>query len=147
MNDRRVFIGVSGGIAAFNKAGAGQPPGPGRGGGVGRHDPRPYQAHRAQDLRGPHRPARGPASWSRGHPHIEPAAAAEVLWVGPATANVLAKAACGLADDLLSTILLVRRTGILAPAMNDECGTSRPSNENVAHLAPRRHADDPEEGF
>ncbi len=40
------------------------------------------------------------------HPHIELAANAELLCVAPATANLLAKAACGLADDLLSTVLL-----------------------------------------
>ena len=44
-----------------------------------------------------------------GHPHIELAEKAELLCVAPATANILAKAACGLADDLLSTLLLVVR--------------------------------------
>ena len=38
------------------------------------------------------------------HPHIELAEAAELLCIAPATANLLAKAAHGLADDLLSTL-------------------------------------------
>ena len=55
----------------------------------------------------------------RRHPHIELAEQAELLCVAPATANILAKAACGLADDLLSTILLSFDGPVLmAPAMN-----------------------------
>ena len=39
--------------------------------------------------------------------------------VAPATANILAKAACGLADDYLSTFLLAAKCPVLfAPAMN-----------------------------
>jgi phosphopantothenoylcysteine decarboxylase/phosphopantothenate--cysteine ligase len=51
--------------------------------------------------------------------HIELAERAELLCVAPASADLLAKAACGLADDLLSTLLL-SFTGpvLLAPAMN-----------------------------
>src|SRR6186713_1484733 len=39
-------------------------------------------------------------------PHIELARAAQLLCVAPATANVLGQAANGLADDLLSTLML-----------------------------------------
>ena len=54
-----------------------------------------------------------------GHPHIELAEQAELLCVAPATANILAKAACGLADDLLSTFCLSFDGPVLmAPAMN-----------------------------
>jgi phosphopantothenoylcysteine decarboxylase/phosphopantothenate--cysteine ligase len=51
--------------------------------------------------------------------HIELADQAEFMCVAPASANLLAKAASGLADDLLSTLLL-SFTGpiLLAPAMN-----------------------------
>lgn len=52
-------------------------------------------------------------------PHIELADRAELLCIAPATADVLAKASCGLADDLLTTLLL-SFTGpvVFAPAMN-----------------------------
>ncbi len=51
--------------------------------------------------------------------HIELARWAELVAVVPATANILGKAANGLASDLLSTVLLATRAPILwAPAMN-----------------------------
>jgi phosphopantothenoylcysteine decarboxylase/phosphopantothenate--cysteine ligase len=58
--------------------------------------------------------------WDTGiHPHLELAQEADLLCVAPATANFLAKAALGLADDLLSTLWLAF-TGpqVVAPAMN-----------------------------
>lgn len=68
-------------------------------------------------------------------PHIELARQAEVLCIAPATANFLAKAACGLADDLLSTLLL-SFTGpiVLAPAMNKEMWAKPAVQRNVAQL-------------
>ena len=51
--------------------------------------------------------------------HIRLADEAEVVLIAPATANVIAKLAHGLADDLLSTVLLATRAPVLvAPAMN-----------------------------
>lgn len=51
--------------------------------------------------------------------HIEWARSADVLVVAPATANVLAKLATGLADDMLSTLALAYEgPWVLAPAMN-----------------------------
>lgn len=51
--------------------------------------------------------------------HISLAKWADVMVVAPATANIIAKAACGLADDLLSTtILSVECKVFFAPAMN-----------------------------
>jgi phosphopantothenoylcysteine decarboxylase/phosphopantothenate--cysteine ligase len=72
-----------------------------------------------------------------------------LLCVAPATANVLAKAACGLADDLLSTILLSFEGPVLmAPAMNCVMWAKPAVQRNVAQL----RADgvtliDPEEGY
>jgi phosphopantothenoylcysteine decarboxylase len=68
-------------------------------------------------------------------PHIELARQAELLCVAPATANFLAKAACGLADDLLSTLFL-SFTGpvLLAPAMNKEMWAKPAVQRNVAQL-------------
>lgn len=51
--------------------------------------------------------------------HISLAEAADVLVIAPATANILAKMAHGLADDLLSSVALATRVPIVvAPAMN-----------------------------
>jgi phosphopantothenoylcysteine decarboxylase/phosphopantothenate--cysteine ligase len=68
-------------------------------------------------------------------PHIELARRAELLCIAPATANVLAQAAHGLADDLLSTLLL-SFTGpvLLAPAMNTEMWNKSSVARNVAQL-------------
>jgi phosphopantothenoylcysteine decarboxylase len=53
--------------------------------------------------------------------HIELARSAELLCVAPATANFMAKAALGAADDLLSTLYLCFTGPVLvAPAMNCE---------------------------
>lgn len=52
-------------------------------------------------------------------PHVQLAQEADLAVVVPATANILAKLACGLADDLLSTLLLALRCPVLlCPAMN-----------------------------
>ncbi|MEM8866113.1 MAG: flavoprotein [Planctomycetota bacterium] len=69
-------------------------------------------------------------------PHIELARQADLLCVAPATADLLAKAAHGLADDLLSTLLL-SFTGptYLAPAMNTEMWEKPSVQRNVATLA------------
>jgi phosphopantothenoylcysteine decarboxylase / phosphopantothenate---cysteine ligase len=51
--------------------------------------------------------------------HIQLSRAADLLVVAPATANILAKMAAGLADDLASTVLLATDKPVLvAPAMN-----------------------------
>ncbi len=67
--------------------------------------------------------------------HIDLAAKAELLVVAPATANLMAKAALGLADDLLSTLLL-SFTGrvLLAPAMNSEMWEKPAVQRNVERL-------------
>lgn len=83
------------------------------------------------------------------HPHIELAAAAELFCVAPATANVLAKAAWGLADDLLSTLLLSFDGPLLmAPAMNSLMWQKPAVQRNVAQLRTDGVAlIDPEEGY
>ncbi|MGH7607533.1 MAG: flavoprotein, partial [Gemmatimonadales bacterium] len=60
--------------------------------------------------------------WGRGRPlaHLALAHDAALVVVAPATAHLLARAAMGMADDLLTTLLLARSGPILAaPAMND----------------------------
>jgi phosphopantothenoylcysteine decarboxylase/phosphopantothenate--cysteine ligase len=67
--------------------------------------------------------------------HIELAERADLLCVAPATANFLAKAAHGLADDLLSTLYLAFDGPVLlAPAMNSTMWASRAVQRNVQTL-------------
>jgi phosphopantothenoylcysteine decarboxylase len=69
------------------------------------------------------------------HPHIEPARRAELFCIAPATADIVAKAACGLADDLVSTVLLSFDGPILmAPAMNCEMWKKAAVQRNLAQL-------------
>ena len=70
--------------------------------------------------------------------HIALAKRAEVFVVVPATANILAKMACGIADDMLSTTLLATKSPILvAPAMNTGMWTAEATRQNMAALRAR----------
>lgn len=150
MTGREILIGVTGGIAAYKtaslvsrlvQAGAGVTV---------------VMTRSATHLVGPAtfealtgRPVYNRVFGRRAHPHIELAVEADLFCVAPVTANTLAKAACGLADDLLSTILLSFDGPILmAPAMNSVMWEKPSVQRNVAQL----RADgvtliDPEEGY
>lgn len=81
--------------------------------------------------------------------HIELSEKSKLLCVAPATANFLAKAATGLADDLLSTLYLTF-TGptVLVPAMNCEMWEKPAVQRNVATLrADGVHFVGPETGW
>ena len=81
--------------------------------------------------------------------HIELADKADLLCIAPASANLLGKAACGLADDLLSTLLL-SFTGpiVFAPAMNSAMWEKRPVQRNIEALrADGHHFIDPQTGW
>ncbi len=70
--------------------------------------------------------------------HIALADWADVLVMAPATANVLAKMAVGLADDLLSTTCLATRAPVLvAPGMNSNMWEHPATVSNVALLKTR----------
>jgi len=150
MNGRELLIGVTGGIAAYKAAAlVSQLVQAGAGvsvimtGSASRLvGPKTFEALSGRpvgiELFGP-----GP------HPHIELAEAAELLCVAPATANLLAKAACGLADDLLSTTLL-SFTGpvVLAPAMNSRMWEKPAVQRNLRQLVSDGFSIvDPEEGY
>jgi len=81
--------------------------------------------------------------------HIEFAEGADLLCVAPATANILAKAASGLADDLLSTLLLSFSGPILfAPAMNCDMWAKPAVQRNVQTLTgDGYHFVGPDEGW
>lgn len=68
-------------------------------------------------------------------PHIEATKEASLLLVAPATANILAKAAQGLADDLLSAAILAARCPVAyAPAMNAFMWHNQATQRNVTQL-------------
>ena len=76
-----------------------------------------------------------PERWQPEHISL---AQADVLVVAPATANVIAKMACGIADDLLtSTILATKAPVVIAPAMNSGMWENKATQANVATLMSR----------
>lgn len=153
MNGRELVIGVSGGIAAYKtaalvsqlvQAGAGISV-------VMTASAREFiGATTFEALTG--RPVHTGLFHDPAHPlgvHIDLAERGELLCVAPATANFLAKAALGLADDLLSTLLLsFSGPVVLAPAMNCQMWAKPAVQRNVEQL--RRDGlaiVDPEEGW
>ena len=77
-----------------------------------------------------------PVSWKP--EHIALAEAADLVLVAPATANIIAKMRYGLADDLLSSVLLATRAPIaVAPAMNTGMWESPVTQENLEALRQR----------
>jgi phosphopantothenoylcysteine decarboxylase/phosphopantothenate--cysteine ligase len=88
--------------------------------------------------------------WTSVHevPHVRIGQAADVVVVAPATADLLAKAAHGLADDLLTNTLLTARCPVVvAPAMHTEMWHHPATQANVATLRERGvHVIDPAEG-
>ncbi|MYW64989.1 bifunctional phosphopantothenoylcysteine decarboxylase/phosphopantothenate--cysteine ligase CoaBC [Streptomyces sp. SID8379] len=78
--------------------------------------------------------------WDSVHevPHVRIGQHADVVVVAPATADMLAKAAHGLADDLLTNTLLTARCPVIfAPAMHTEMWEHPATQENVATLRRR----------
>jgi phosphopantothenoylcysteine decarboxylase len=136
MKGRELLIGVTGGIAAYKtavlvshlvQAGAGVTV---------------IMTRSAMKLVNPNtfealtgRPVHTQIFGRGAHPHIELAQKAEVLCIAPATANVIAKAAVGLADDLLSTVYLSFDGPVLmAPAMNTLMWQKPAVQRNIAQL-------------
>ncbi|MDZ4744061.1 MAG: flavoprotein [Verrucomicrobiota bacterium] len=86
-------------------------------------------------------------TWQPGH--ISLADEADLILVAPATANVIAKFAHGLADDALSCIMLATEAKkLIAPAMNGKMWLNEATQENVKLLKKRKfHFIGPEEGM
>jgi phosphopantothenoylcysteine synthetase/decarboxylase len=75
-------------------------------------------------------------SWHPGH--IALADDADLLLIAPATANLVAKLACGIADDALTSIALATRAPlVIAPAMNGKMWHHPATQENVTRLKSR----------
>jgi phosphopantothenoylcysteine decarboxylase/phosphopantothenate--cysteine ligase len=81
--------------------------------------------------------------------HISLADDADLVLVAPATANFLGKAAHGIADDMLTSLLLAVTCPVLvAPAMNDRMWNHPAVRENVSILRKRGYRFvDPDRGF
>ncbi|MGW6869458.1 bifunctional phosphopantothenoylcysteine decarboxylase/phosphopantothenate--cysteine ligase CoaBC [Streptomyces sp. NPDC054901] len=78
--------------------------------------------------------------WETVHevPHVRIGQSADLVVVAPATADMLAKAAHGLADDLLTNTLLTARCPVVfAPAMHTEMWEHPATQDNVATLRRR----------
>ncbi|MWN06665.1 bifunctional phosphopantothenoylcysteine decarboxylase/phosphopantothenate--cysteine ligase CoaBC [Gilliamella sp. Pas-s95] len=70
--------------------------------------------------------------------HIELAKWADLVLIAPATANIIAKMANGIADDLLSTVCLATPSPIvIAPAMNQQMYKAAATQHNLSVLASR----------
>lgn len=81
--------------------------------------------------------------------HISLAKWADILLIAPATANILAKMAHGIADDLLSTVVSACPAPIaVAPAMNTQMWNSAANQANISLLKARGvHVIGPERGL
>ena len=78
--------------------------------------------------------------WTGVHevPHVRIGQSADLVVVAPATANLMAKAAHGLADDLLTNTLLTARCPVvMAPAMHTEMWEHPATQDNVETLRRR----------
>lgn len=70
--------------------------------------------------------------------HVSLADAADLVVIAPATANVIAKLAVGMADDLLTCVALATKAPLLvAPAMNDGMYANSATQENIGALKKR----------
>ena len=85
------------------------------------------------------RPVRG-SLWERDGAldHVTLGQDADLVIVAPATAHLIARAAAGMADDLLTALLLATTKPVLiAPAMNDDMYAADPTTANIALLTAR----------
>jgi len=91
----------------------------------------------------------GPANVESAIEHIAVAQRIDLLLVAPATADILAKFARGIADDFLTTLYLATKAPVVvAPAMNVNMWEHAATQENVAALRARGvHVVEPDEGY
>ena len=76
--------------------------------------------------------------------HTTLADEADLILVCPASANVIARLACGMADDLVTSVVLASRAKVLiVPAMNDNMYAHPMTQENIAKLRKIYHFIDP----
>lgn len=78
--------------------------------------------------------------WAEAHqvPHIQLAETADLVLVAPATANTMARLTYGLADDVLTSVILATASPVvLAPAMHTQMWLNPATQSNVATLRNR----------
>ncbi|MDD5477277.1 MAG: flavoprotein [Candidatus Omnitrophica bacterium] len=67
--------------------------------------------------------------------HISLAEKADLILIAPATANIIAKLACGICDDLLTcTVCASKAKVLIAPAMNENMYKNKVTQSNIAKL-------------
>ncbi|HNW38837.1 MAG TPA: flavoprotein [Candidatus Omnitrophota bacterium] len=67
--------------------------------------------------------------------HVALAQKADLILIAPATANIIAKLAAGICDDLLSCTVCASKTKVLiAPAMNENMYNHKITQSNIAKL-------------
>lgn len=142
LSQKRILLGVSGGIAAYKSAdlvrrlreqGA-EVQVVMTQGGTGFVTPLTFQALSGRPV---HTRLLDHDS-EAGMGHIALARWADIIVIAPATANVIARLAHGLADDLLTTLCLAADVPLLlAPAMNQQMWNAAATGENVATLVRR----------
>ncbi|MFA5115150.1 MAG: flavoprotein [Candidatus Paceibacterota bacterium] len=67
--------------------------------------------------------------------HVALAEKAAMVLIAPATANIIAKIAYGIADDLLTCVVLATRAPVLiCPAMSEDMYTNKVTQANIAKL-------------
>ena len=77
-----------------------------------------------------------PATWEV--EHIALAKRADLFLIAPATANIIGKMACGIADDMLSTTVMATRASVMiAPAMNTGMWENAATQHNMKVLRER----------
>lgn len=150
---RRILIAVTGGIAVFKTAQLVSNL-------AKEHEVQVVMSEHAEEFMSPltfetltHRPVYrkmfGQEVKHTSVPHIDLAKWAEIIVIAPATANIIAKMAAGLADDLLSTLLLAARCPVLlCPAMNSFMLGHEATQANLQLLKKRGiHVLEAAEGF
>src|SRR5580698_7205174 len=101
------------------------------------------------DLFGGEAGGAGPANVESAIEHIAVAQRIDALVIAPATANILAKLARGIADDFLTTLYLATTAPVIvAPAMNVNMWEHAATQENIEMLRARGvHVVSPDEGY
>jgi len=67
--------------------------------------------------------------------HISLAEKADLVLIAPATANIIAKIACGICDDLLTCVVSATRAPVvICPAMNENMYLNKITQENIRKL-------------
>lgn len=74
-----------------------------------------------------------PSSWEIAH--VSLAARADLVLIAPATANIIAKIASGICDDLLTCVVCATKAPVLiCPAMNENMYLNKITQSNIARL-------------